>query len=302
MAIVKYVGDRYAGLSTDTKPTGGLTSGAHFEELDTFRTYSFVTGGWVWTNNFTASGISISGNAALCIGDVTFIIPEHSPSGDEQYYLEIATSGLIYLFGQNQLTVSVNGITQILNSDYNEDSGVYYPTGTAILLNYDPPAESAVNVKVTSISGEGAAIGGVEGGNTFDFYTINTGTFITASGNYYTGCSIVSGDFYTGTILVSGDYYTGIFASGNYYTGCTFVSGNYYTGCIIASGDYYTGSTIINGNLYSGCSIITGNYITGGSGSGLFSGYQMIADDITIQEVKMIKVTGAGIYYTFVIS
>ena len=294
MAVIRYIGDRFAGLSTDVKPTGNLHSGAHFEELDTYKTYTFVTGGWVWTNDFSSS--AFTGNAELGIGDVTFIVPYYDPTGDQQYYLDISESGLYYEYGKNQLTVNVNGLTQVLNTDYFEDSGAYYPTGTAILFDYLLPIDSIVNVKVTALSGSGAlVIGGGGGGNTYNYYNTYTGSTI-VSGDLYTGSIIVSGDYYTGSVIVSGDLYTGsIIVSGNYYTGCTVVSGDLYTGSIIVSGDLYTGSIIVSGDYYTGSIIVSGDYYTGSiiASGNYYTGCTIVSGDLYTGSIIV-----SGNYYT----
>lgn len=46
MAIVRYAGDRYVGLSTDVKPTNVL-DGAEFIETDTNNIYLKKSTGWV---------------------------------------------------------------------------------------------------------------------------------------------------------------------------------------------------------------------------------------------------------------
>lgn len=45
MAITKYAGDRYVGLSSDTKPTNVL-DGAIFTETDTLKIFLLVSGSW----------------------------------------------------------------------------------------------------------------------------------------------------------------------------------------------------------------------------------------------------------------
>jgi hypothetical protein len=53
MAITKYAGDRYVGLSSDTKPTNVL-DGAVFFESDTLKIYLLVSG--IWSEIQTGGG------------------------------------------------------------------------------------------------------------------------------------------------------------------------------------------------------------------------------------------------------
>lgn len=76
MAIINYCGDRFAGLSTDTKPITGLHSGALFVELDTLKQWTFTSGQWFWNSsheqNFLQKIQTINVTGTRISGHVTF--------------------------------------------------------------------------------------------------------------------------------------------------------------------------------------------------------------------------------------
>jgi len=63
MAIKRYAGDKFTGLSSDTKPTN-VPDGATFYELDTKKTYVRYSSTWTETASTTASAAFDTANAA----------------------------------------------------------------------------------------------------------------------------------------------------------------------------------------------------------------------------------------------
>lgn len=58
MAIIRYAGDRFVGLSTDVKPTN-VKDGARFDESDTLSSYQLISSVWTLFSGFSGySGIS----------------------------------------------------------------------------------------------------------------------------------------------------------------------------------------------------------------------------------------------------
>lgn len=115
MAIKRYVGDRFVGLSGDTKPTNVIL-GASFLETDTSDKFFFDGSTWVlldyarrvpeWTDVSTTHTAS-SGErifADTSGGAFTITLPSTPNSGD----FVIITDGAL-TFDTNNLTISRNG-------------------------------------------------------------------------------------------------------------------------------------------------------------------------------------------------
>lgn len=58
MSLTRFVGDRFAGTSSDIKPAGNLSDGARFLETDTMRRYVYIiaSGGWVLRPSSSGGG------------------------------------------------------------------------------------------------------------------------------------------------------------------------------------------------------------------------------------------------------
>jgi hypothetical protein len=108
MAITKYAGDRYVGLSSDTKPTNVL-DGAVFFETDTKKIYLKGSGTWseVDYNNYTdaeaVSAIKADADWKATNWDTAYGWGNHSTAG---YVLPV-------LFEDNDLSVGTETIDSI---------------------------------------------------------------------------------------------------------------------------------------------------------------------------------------------
>lgn len=71
MTVQKYAGDRYVGLSTDTKPTN-VIDGASFFESDTLKIFLLVSGSWqeiktVLSNDEYLQAVDVAGTGKIDI-------------------------------------------------------------------------------------------------------------------------------------------------------------------------------------------------------------------------------------------
>ena len=141
MAITKYAGDRYVGLSSDTKPTN-VSDGAIFTEIDTLEIFLLVSGSWeriknVLSNDEYLQAVDVAGTGKIDILKVNtedeveagskfnFGLLEFaprtepiSPDQDGLYLYEVASGNTpareIKLVAKNQLGEEIIAFTLIV--------------------------------------------------------------------------------------------------------------------------------------------------------------------------------------------
>jgi hypothetical protein len=247
--ITKYIGDRYVGLSSDTKPAN-LKDGGQFEEIDTGKRYTFISGGWIWNTqreiqDILPDGVNITG------GNYDY---GYNTSGFDTFDVSGAL-GFIYETGKHQLEVVVDGVRLVPNLDYEE-------TSTSIItFKYLLPSYSDIYVKAIYPS---ATAGAPD--QTITYEVTGDSTFLMV-----TGAQDVSG---VKTFKVPAFFESGLYISGKAAT----TGGPYYPLSANPNG-YLTSSTVGGVNYLS----VTGKNISGTVGiSGKGSIYVTTGNNNTI--------------------
>lgn len=108
MAVQKYAGDKFVGLSSDVKPLN-VADGATFFEYDTHKLFNKISGFWVWA---PASGVAYSNADFPAFDDVRDAL-------DYLLYTPLSISSFTNSVGSVEIGSTVNSV--VLNWSYNHD-------------------------------------------------------------------------------------------------------------------------------------------------------------------------------------
>lgn len=108
MAVKKYAGDKFVGLSTDTKPLN-VADGATFFEYDTHKLFNKIAGVWVW---IPASGVAYSNASFPSFDDVRDAL-------DYLLYTPLSIVSFTNSVGSIEIGSTVNNVN--LDWSYNHD-------------------------------------------------------------------------------------------------------------------------------------------------------------------------------------
>ncbi len=152
MAVQRFVGSRYFGLSTDIKPTVGVNNGSTFVEGDTSKIY-FFSGGWQDSiGNAAVSGFSGASGASGYVNTRKDYIVTTAPTGrrtpitlpNNGYVSGNAENFLVFTEGTMLQRDSLSGLYDNDYTIYNSGNGT---TPGQVAFSFAIPASLMITFK-----------------------------------------------------------------------------------------------------------------------------------------------------------
>ena len=166
MPIKRYAGDKFTGLSSDTKPTA-VPDGATFYETDTLKTYVLSSAAWIPLNSVVANNGITSNSTGTYVTSGTGIVVNTAGVHVNSSYIATLTANDATNLGGIAAASYVN--TSQLSSN---------------LSNYQTTAGLAANV--ATLAANSATFANSSSTNTF---TVGTASYFIANGNVGIGNS-----------------------------------------------------------------------------------------------------------------